>query len=218
MLTGSPRMGAGQGRADACAIHKPFFAAEQGRRAGEPSSCSCLHRCASCAGAYNSRACTVRRRRLRRGPAAPAAARQVRRSLPHRMHCRPAAVHYPRWHIFRMLQQKAVRLNLPHRSAADRENLLETLLYITQNVLDPANKALNLKVLQVWCGIIQCRDPRKVRPPNLRCSDRCRKMLRHLGCRAQSRARRAGRAVRGPAYRGLCVLCRCSSPRRRPMR
>ena len=44
----------------------------------------------------------------------------------------------------------------------DRENLLETLLYITQNVLDPANKALNLKVLQVWCGIIQCRDPRKL--------------------------------------------------------
>eukprot|EP01052_Picozoa_sp_SAG31_P008100 SAG31_NODE_400_length_16240_cov_5.159098_9_plen_531_part_00 len=47
-------------------------------------------------------------------------------------------------------------------SAAIRENLLDTLLYITQNVLDPANKALNLKVLQVWCGILQCRDPRKL--------------------------------------------------------
>ena len=52
-----------------------------------------------------------------------------------------------------MLQRELV-------SAAHRERLLDTILYITQNIKTCAS--LNLKVLEVWCAIVHGRDPTRL--------------------------------------------------------
>jgi hypothetical protein len=45
-------------------------------------------------------------------------------------------------------------------SAAHRERLLDTILYITQNI--KTCESLNLKVLEVWCAIVHGRDPTRL--------------------------------------------------------
>lgn len=45
-------------------------------------------------------------------------------------------------------------------SAANRERLLDTILYVTQNIKQC--ESLNLKVLEVWCAIVRGRDPQRL--------------------------------------------------------
>ena len=52
-----------------------------------------------------------------------------------------------------MLQRELV-------SAAHRERLLDTILYITQNI--KTCESLNLKVLEVWCAIVHGRNPTRL--------------------------------------------------------